>query len=925
MALASLNASATCTTGSAPSTDANTVTCTEGSSYSNAAGTTVSNTATIATAGATNSVVQLTGNGNTLTNAGIINNAVTYSNIGTSSGQFYGIYMGALPGTDIEAVNSITNSGTVSAAISATNFTSLGVNANRINTTAVVGVGTDEFGIYTLTNTETGNISASHNGVGRVNGVEIGGDVTSMSITNSGHITGTASAAIVKDVSTATSFTGHTANFGTAASIGVAAGIYAEEEAEALTITNSGTIAGVGTYASGIYTRAGENTITNSGTISGTKIGVAQVSDSGEIRTMTLDNSGTITGDILSVNGVALRWWSLSNGEATSGLGTDTRLNINSQFGQADSDITNSGTGTITGNFYYSNGTHVLTNEDGATITGNIDLDQRDTIASSIATSSVPANYSELGENAIQTAASGSPATTDITTVGTKNFTFENAGTFNGNIKVYTATGSDATLRPTINGLGATTAATATTTNINYFNGALQIISTSASGGNVGNVIISPVIASETMVTDGEYYKVANSVSTGTTSSLTALTSTATAAQLPTGGDNGLLSWIPSINASGALVVQAEVDADNVTGASSAAKSALTSLMAFNSDLGNAVQNASSDEVVAAGEQLRAEANNASYQAVVAAANHVSSVIGLHQDQVRAGATGVSSGEAADGAGFWLEAFGFRGDQKERSDVDGYQADTGGFVLGGDKVVGNGDARFGAAFAYGSTGISGKGANTANRTDIDSYQGIFYGSYNAGAWYADASLGYGRHQYDTKRVVSLVGANLTGSHNANQYSAKLGFGLPFSSGVTTITPLANLAYVKLDQNGYTESDRNDTGAALSVDSTKTESLRSGLGAKLSVALATGELSPTLEARAVWNHEFADTNQNITASFYGGDSFTTNGVSQSRDSANLGVGVSLKSKNGQTLSVNYDAEVKNDYVSHTAALKARFDF
>jgi hypothetical protein len=33
MALASLNASATCTTGSAPSTDANTVTCTEGSSY----------------------------------------------------------------------------------------------------------------------------------------------------------------------------------------------------------------------------------------------------------------------------------------------------------------------------------------------------------------------------------------------------------------------------------------------------------------------------------------------------------------------------------------------------------------------------------------------------------------------------------------------------------------------------------------------------------------------------------------------------------------------------------------------------------------------------------------------------------------------------------------------------------------------------
>jgi outer membrane autotransporter protein len=495
----------------------------------------------------------------------------------------------------------------------------------------------------------------------------------------------------------------------------------------------------------------------------------------------------------------------------------------------------------------------------------------------------------------------------------------------------YTATGngkSEVSFKPVINGdanVGAGTSASPYT-NIGYIGGRIKVVdlATTSTGSALTSesdqlktaaqtLTITPQASSTLRILDDKYYKVATTYFNG-------------ASDLPMTGDNGLVSWTPSINGSSELVLKAEVNADNVTDASVAAKSALTSLMEINGELTASVQNLETvEDVREAGEQLRAEANNASYQAVVAAANHVSSVIGLHQDQVRAGATGVSSGEAADGAGFWLEAFGFRGDQKERSNVDGYQADTGGFVLGGDKAVGNGDARVGAAFAYGSTGINGKGANTANRTDIDSYQGIFYGSYNAGAWYADASLGYGRHQYDTKRVVSLVGANLTGSHNANQYSAKLGFGLPIARGNTTITPLASLAYVKLDQNGYTESDRNDTGAALSVDSTKTESLRSGLGAKLSVALATGELSPTLEARAVWNHEFADTNQNITASFDDGDSFTTNGVSQSRDSANLGVGLNLKSKNGQTLSVNYDAEVKNDYVSHTAALKARFDF
>ena len=53
----------------------------------------------------------------------------------------------------------------------------------------------------------------------------------------------------------------------------------------------------------------------------------------------------------------------------------DARFNINSQFGQLDSTITNQETGTITGNLYSGNGTHVLTNE--GTITGNIDVEQR--------------------------------------------------------------------------------------------------------------------------------------------------------------------------------------------------------------------------------------------------------------------------------------------------------------------------------------------------------------------------------------------------------------------------------------------------------------------------------------------------------------------------------------------------------------------
>jgi outer membrane autotransporter protein len=454
-----------------------------------------------------------------------------------------------------------------------------------------------------------------------------------------------------------------------------------------------------------------------------------------------------------------------------------------------------------------------------------------------------------------------------------------------------------------------------------HIEGMGEVLTIDATAG-AGTVAVAP----KSLVTlkAGEYYKVADTLTL------------AGGASTPTvDNDNTpLVNWNIATNGAGNLVIGVDSinKASEVFGSAISKRSddAIEALLdSDSSSVGAALQNLTvAEDIEHAGQQLRPEANNASTQAAMAAANQVSSVIGAHQEAVRTasnGNSGVSTGEAAQGAGFWMQGFGFKGEQKERGGVDGYTADTGGFVLGGDKAIGNGDVRVGAAFAYASTGINGEGVTTANRTDIDSYQGTVYGTYNAGAWYVDAALGYGQHQYDTKRYVALAGASITGKHDANQYLAKVGVGYPLAFGKATFTPLASLAYVNLDQDGYTETDPTASGAALTVGSTKTDSLRSGLGAKVSVPLSTGALNTALEARAVWNHEFADTQQDIASSFVGGTSFTTNGVAQARDSANLGLGVSLNSANGQTLSVNYDAEVKSDYVSHTAAVKFRYDF
>jgi outer membrane autotransporter protein len=499
--------------------------------------------------------------------------------------------------------------------------------------------------------------------------------------------------------------------------------------------------------------------------------------------------------------------------------------------------------------------------------------------------------------------------------VGTKNFTFENAGSYTGNVTVRTDAGSTVTLVPTITGSGAGSSLDAPSNNISGMGGVLTLID---GAGSTATDTITVAPKSIVTVHAGEHYLVADSL---------------VSASLPSvdSANTPLVNWSIATNTGGNLVIGVDSvnSAATITGVSTTSATTINGLLTSNTAIGGLVQGLTvAADINKAGLQLGPEANNASLQATITAVDHVTAIIGARQDGARVasnGSSGISTGEAAQGSGFWMQGFGFKGDQDRRGGIDGYSANTGGFVLGGDTLVGNGDFRIGAALGYASTGIDGDGVNVANRTDIDSYQGTLYGSWNAGAWYVDAALGYGRHQYDTKRFVSLTNTTLTGNHDANQYLAKIGGGYPIQLGKAILTPLASLTYVHLDQDGYTEKDRANSGAALTVDSVQNDSLRSGLGAKVSLPLSQGALKTAVEARAIWNHEFADTNQDIAARFAGGTSFTTNGISQARDSANLGLGVSLVSANGQSLSVNYDAEVKSDYVGHTAAVKFRYDF
>jgi uncharacterized protein with beta-barrel porin domain len=87
------------------------------------------------------------------------------------------------------------------------------------------------------------------------------------------------------------------------------------------------------------------------------------------------------------------------------------------------------------------------------------------------------------------------------------------------------------------------------------------------------------------------------------------------------------------------------------------------------------------------------------------------------------------------------------------------------------------------------------------------------------------------------------------------------------------------------------------------------------------------INTVAELRAVWQHEFLDTAQVVTASFVAGSgSLLAAGPEPSRDTADLGAGIVMRAKSGlMSLTLDYDATLQEDFVAHTGLARVRVNF
>lgn len=440
---------------------------------------------------------------------------------------------------------------------------------------------------------------------------------------------------------------------------------------------------------------------------------------------------------------------------------------------------------------------------------------------------------------------------------------------------------------------------------------------------NITGATIKPTVPAGYAVADGASYNIVTS--TGLTQSGNSISSTP------------LLSW-GIVNDANNLVIKATVNSNaaSLGGGSSAGSATLNNILTNSNNvaglgaLGVALQGLSSTQDVAkAGEQLKPENNGAAYAAANTSVNNMTQVISARvESQVLAsnGTTGIATGDAALDRTFWLQGFGFTGEQNKRKNADGYDIDAYGFAAGVDKAINN-DLRLGLAIAYANTDTSATNTTKGNTNKADSYSAIVYGTQHFGTWYLDGQLGYAKHQFDSIRLVTVPVADVAkGSFDANQYFGKLSASYPISIGAkTTLLPTVIANYSYLDQDAYTETSK--AGAALSINGRSTGSFRTGLGAKATFSIGNESLPINLETRALWWHEFADVAQDTSARFaVGGTAFNVEGIRPARDSANLGASLNASAKDGsQSLTLSYDADVRSQYLGHTASLTARFNF
>jgi outer membrane autotransporter protein len=268
---------------------------------------------------------------------------------------------------------------------------------------------------------------------------------------------------------------------------------------------------------------------------------------------------------------------------------------------------------------------------------------------------------------------------------------------------------------------------------------------------------------------------------------------------------------------------------------------------------------------------------------------------------------------AADRFTMWGQVFGSWGHTNGDGNAAALDHTTGGFFAGVDAPIFDG-WRAGILAGYGQSDFNVSSRASSGSSD-DYYVGL-YGGTQWGALGLRTGVTYTSHDIRTGRSVVFPGFadNLTAGYNAGTTQIFGDLGYKVDAGGIAFEPFADLAYVDLRTDGFSEQGG---AAALTGRGGDTDTAFTTLGLRASTGLVSfGEMSATARGSLGWRHAFGDIVPVSVVSLAGGNAFSIAGVPIAVDAAVIDAGLDLHVTSQTTLGLSYGGQFGNGAIDQS---------
>ena len=286
--------------------------------------------------------------------------------------------------------------------------------------------------------------------------------------------------------------------------------------------------------------------------------------------------------------------------------------------------------------------------------------------------------------------------------------------------------------------------------------------------------------------------------------------------------------------------------------------------------------------------------------------------------------SGLSSGDdIVEDRYMWFKTFGSTAKQDDKDGVTGFDADTYGFILGGDKLYNN-DWLLGIALAYANSDVKSNSNIAQHQLDADLYQVVFYGNKdidlkNEFNFQIDGGVN------KNKGFRSIAFNSTSASSEYDSHTGHIGIGLNHThldNNKYTLSTMISEDYTIVKDDAYTES-----GAGLlnlDVKKRTTEQFLLSVAEKYNYKM---DETMNFDVKVGGSYDFINEQSTTVAAYSGApsSSYRVNGLKPEAFSGFIGLGLIKAFANTHELSLNYDAVIKKTFTIQTASIKYKWLF